>query len=155
MIHRQQGTNATPIQALIRLFPTWVLPEQDRVLEHLDDAHPGRRAGGRWIGLRAVPTECIRGTASTTGSRGQDFKPVRGRAPADWATRWSRLLSAVDEQVILPPVQLIRAAGDYWVIDGHNRVALARERGQLWIDAEITEFDLGPGRDAAVAAKEN
>jgi hypothetical protein len=155
MMDQLQGTDFAPLQALIRLFPLGILSGRGCVLPHLAEAHPGRRAGGRWIGLRAVPTECIRGTASTTGSRGQDFKPVRGRAPADWATRWSRLLSAVDEQVILPPVQLIRAAGDYWVIDGHNRVALARERGQLWIDAEITEFDLGPGRDAAAAAKEN
>ena len=152
MFDHPQVTDFAPLQALIRLFPLGLLSGRGAVLPHLAEAHPGRLAGGRWVGLRAVPTECIRGTASTTGSRGQDFRPVRGRAPADWATRWSRLLS---EQAILPPVQLIRAAGDYWVIDGHNRVALARERGQRWIDAEITEFDLGPGRDAAAAAKEN
>jgi hypothetical protein len=55
------------------------------------------------------------------------------------------------DQAPLPPIQLLRAGGDYWVVDGHNRVALAKERGQLWIDAEITELDLG-SPSAATAA---
>ena len=67
------------------------------------------------------------------------------------ASRWSRLESAVDRQTILPPVQLVRAGGDYWVVDGHNRVALARERGQAWIDAEVTELDVS-SQSAASAA---
>jgi ParB-like chromosome segregation protein Spo0J len=88
-------------------------------------------------------------------SRGSDFRPLGGREPADWKTRWSRLESAASDQVILPPVELLRAGGDYWVVDGHNRVALAKELGQLWIDADITELDLGSDRVAASAAKEN
>lgn len=88
-------------------------------------------------------------------SRGQDFRPLGGREPADWQFRWSRLLSAARDQAILPPVQLLRAGADYWVVDGHNRVALARERGQLWIDADVTELDLGSGTFAAAAAKED
>jgi hypothetical protein len=111
--------------------------------------------GGRWVGLRAVPTECIRGTASKAASRGQDFRPLAGREPADWQIRWSRLLSAARDQAILPPVQLVRAGAGYWVIDGHNRVALAKDQGQLWIDADITELDLGSESNAAAAAKEN
>jgi hypothetical protein len=128
---------------------------QGRPLPSLADVHPGPAAGGRWIGLQTVLTKCIRGTASTPDSRGQDFRPLRGREPADWQTRWSRLMSAAREQVILPPVQLVLAGGDYWVIDGHNRVALAKQIGQLWIDADITEIDLPATSQAAAAAKEN
>jgi hypothetical protein len=71
--------------------------------------------------------------------------------PADWDFRWSRLLAATRDQAILPPVELLRAGGDYWVVDGHNRVALARERGQRWIDADVTELDLGSESTAACA----
>jgi hypothetical protein len=124
-------------------------------LPRLADVHPGPPTSGRYIGLRVVPTECIRGTASMPASRGANFRPLRGREPADWKSRWSRLESAASHQVILPPVELLRAGGDYWVVDGHNRVALAKELGQLWIDADITELDLGPDRVAADAAKEN
>jgi hypothetical protein len=124
-------------------------------LPRLADVHPGVPAGGRWIGLQNVPVECVRGTASLAMSRGRDFRPLRGRAPADWNFRWSRLLSATRDQTKLPPVQLIRAGGDYWVVDGHNRVALARQHGQVWIDADVTELDLSSDNAAAVTAKEN
>jgi ParB-like chromosome segregation protein Spo0J len=63
-------------------------------------------------------------------------------------------MSAARDQAILPPVQLVRAGGEYWVVDGHNRVALARQVGQLWIDADITELDVG-SHSAADIAKEN
>jgi hypothetical protein len=121
----------------------------------LADVHPGVPTGGRWIGLRAVLIECIRGTASTAASRAQDFRPLDGRAPADWQSRWSRLMTATSDQAILPPVQLLRAGGDYWVVDGHNRVAMAKEQGQLYIDAEITELDVNTGADAVSSAKEH
>jgi hypothetical protein len=88
-------------------------------------------------------------------SRRSDFRPLGGREPADWNSRWSRLKSATRDQTMLPPVQLLRAGGDYWVVDGHNRVALAREGGQLWIDADVTELDLSPDNAAAISAKEN
>jgi hypothetical protein len=101
--------------------------------------------------LRAVLIECIRGTASASNatSRRHDFLPLNHREPADWQHRWSRLLSATRDQAILPPVVLLKTGGDYWVVDGHNRVALAMESGQRWIDADVTELDV---RSAAPAA---
>ena len=120
-------------------------------LPRLADVHPGQLAGGRWAGLRAVPTQCIHGTAYAGASRGEDFRPLGGHEPADWQSRWSRLESAADRLTILPPVQLLRAGGGYWVVDGHNRVALARERGQMWIDADVTELDLSSESAAAAA----
>jgi len=71
--------------------------------------------------------------------------PIRGGEPADWHSRWNRLVSSVHEQAALPPVDLVRAADGYWIIDGHNRVALAIATGQLWIDADVVEIgDAGP-----------
>ncbi|HEY0442764.1 MAG TPA: hypothetical protein VGC90_00925 [Candidatus Limnocylindrales bacterium] len=85
-------------------------------------------------------------------SRGLDFRPLHGHEPADWRFRWSRLTAAALDQAILPPVELVRAAGAYWVVDGHNRVALAKAEGQLWIDADVTELDFGTKSSAATAA---
>jgi hypothetical protein len=130
-------------------------PDRTRPLPRLVDVHPGRPAGGRWVGFRTIGIDAIRGTASTAASRRADFRPLSGREPSDWSSRWSRLKSATRDQTILPPVQLLRAGGDYWVVDGHNRVALARERGQLWIDADVTELDLSSDTVPATAAKEN
>jgi len=155
MIDRQLSLGHPTLQALGRRLVAGVWSGRRQRLPRLADVHPGPRTGGRWIGLRTVPTECIRGTASVAGSRGLDFRPLVGREPADWDTRWGRLMAAASDQAILPPVQLLRAGGDYWVVDGHNRVALAKERGQVWIDAEVTEVDLGSESVVAASAREN
>ncbi len=155
MLNHQPASGHSTVQALARRLVGEVMSGRSQPLPRLADVHPGPPAGGRWIGLRTVLIECIRGTASTAASRGQDFLPLRGRAPADWKFRWSRLLSAARDQVILPPVQLLRAGGDYWVVDGHNRVALARASGQLWIDADITELDLSSEHLATASEREN
>jgi hypothetical protein len=152
MLTHQQTGGRSSLQALGRWLVGASL-EHGRPLPRLADVHPEPPAGGRWVGLRTVRTECVRGTASAAVSRGQDFLPLKGRQPADWQFRWWRLKSAARNQAVLPPVQLIRAGGEYWVVDGHNRVALARERGQLWIDADVTELDLGSEKAAAPAAK--
>jgi hypothetical protein len=155
MLIRQSARGHSTVQALAGRLVGEVRSGRSQPLPRLADVHPGPPTGGRWIGLRTVLTECICGTASMAASRGQDFRPLGGRAPADWKFRWSRLLSAARDHAILPPVQLIRAGGDDWVVDGHNRVALARASEQLWIDADITELDLSPENVAAASAKEN
>jgi hypothetical protein len=155
MLNQRQPNGRPTLFALTRSLVAGVRPGQRQPLPRLAEVHPGLPTGGRWVGLQTVLTDCIHGTASMGASRGQDFRPLDGREPADWRFRWSRLLSASRDQAILPPVQLVRAGGDYWVIDGHNRVALARERGQLWMDADVTELDVSSQSAAAVAAKEN
>jgi hypothetical protein len=145
-----QGSSRS-IWDLTRSLVAALKPGQSQALPRLPDVHPGPLTGGRWIGMRTVPTECIRGTASTSTSRGRDFRPLKGREPADWESRWSRLSSRASALAILPPIQLVRAGGDYWVVDGHNRVALAKERGQLWIDADVTELDVSSEHAAAAA----
>ena len=39
----------------------------------------------------------------------------------------------------MPPVVLYKVGEIYFVVDGHHRVSVAREQGQLFIDAEVRE----------------
>jgi len=90
-----------------------------------------------------VPVSAIAGTASVLpGTRGDDFLPTAGHEPADWQSRWQRLQAAARDLTPLPPIDLVKAGDGYWVVDGHNRVALAKATGQVWIDAEVTEVSL-------------
>lgn len=115
-------------------------------LPNLFVEHPAARgAPSRELGLQVIPVEQIVGTAvDGPDQRGRDFKPPPALRGRDWAARWQRIRQAVDRLEVLPPVEVIRAAGRYWVVDGHNRVAAALDAGQLEVDALVSGVRL-PG----------
>lgn len=111
-------------------------------LAYLYDRHPeARQARPVEVGLRTIDMADIAGTAVGGGDqRGGDFlplKPFRGR---NWAARWQRLRQAQDRLAILPPIDVVKYGDRYWVVDGHNRVALGLYSGQVGIDASVVEL---------------
>jgi len=113
--------------------------------EEYPEAH---RAAIRELGLRSVPVAEVRGTAvAGPAQRGGDFLPLRDRRGDDWRARWRRILDANERLEALPPVELIKFGDDYWVVDGHNRVAAALYIGQVELDAVVQELRL-PGMAA-------
>lgn len=119
-------------------------PGTGATLPRLDTILPrARLASRRQRGVVAIPVSDIVGTASYgRGTRQRDFLPTADHQPADWQGRWSRLEQAGRELTPLPPIELLKAGDGYWVVDGHNRVALAKAIGQVWIDADVTELVL-------------
>jgi len=115
-------------------------------LPNLWDDHPEtQRASIRDLGLRTIPVEEIKGTAvAGPGQRGGDFLPLRNRRSDDWRSRWQRILQSQDRLDALPPIEAIKFGDDYWVVDGHNRVAAALYNGQGDVDAVVQELRL-PG----------
>jgi hypothetical protein len=120
-----------------------------RPLANLWELHPeARRAALRELGLRTVPVELVAGTAvEGPPQRGGDFLPLRERRSRDWRARWQRILNALDRLVTLPPVELLKFGDEYWIVDGHNRMAAALYNGQAALDAAVTELRL-PGMPA-------
>jgi hypothetical protein len=97
------------------------------------------------LGLRPIPVDEIAGTAvQGPDQRGSDFLPLPPFRSADWAARWQRIRTAVDRLRVLPPIEVVQAAGAYWLLDGHNRVGAALYAGQTEIDALIRALRL-PG----------
>jgi hypothetical protein len=113
-----------------------------RPLAYLYDEHgDARRARPVQVGTRTLDVEDIAGTAVGGGDqRGGDFLPLRPFRGHNWSTRWQRLRQAQDRLAILPPIDVVKYADRYWLVDGHNRVALALYGGQLEIDANVTEL---------------
>ena len=113
-------------------------------LTNLWDLHPeARRASIRELGLQLVRVEDIKGTAvEGQPQRGGDFLPLKDRRSDDWRGRWQRILNALDRLETLPPVELIRFGDEFWVVDGHNRVAAALYNGQVELDAVVEELRL-------------
>jgi hypothetical protein len=117
-------------------------------LPSLTELYPeSRQAHPVVIGLRSIPVDRIRGTAVGGGAqRGGDFLPLKPFRGSNWADRWQRLRNAQDALRILPPIDLVRYGDSYWVVDGHNRVALALYSNQGDIDASVTELVPPRGR---------
>ena len=97
--------------------------------------------------LITVEVERIVGSVGRTRSMRSDFFYRRGPAVTQ---RYRRIGAAIQRGETLPPVELYRVRRrdphsgeetcDYYVIDGHHRVAMARQLGQLYLDARVIDF---------------
>jgi hypothetical protein len=111
-------------------------------LPSLPELYPeSARARPVVIGLRSIPVSQIRGTAvGGGGQRGGDFLPLKPFRSKNWQSRWERLRRAQDALAILPPIDVVKFDDGYWVVDGHNRTALALYANQPEIDASVVEL---------------
>jgi hypothetical protein len=111
-------------------------------LASLYELYPeARLASPRELGLRFVPLEEIRGTAvAGAAQRGSDFLPLNPFRGANWEARWRRIRLANEQLIALPPVDLVKFDGEFWVVDGHNRVASALYSNGAGLDAMVTEL---------------
>jgi hypothetical protein len=113
----------------------------------LDDVRDRLRVVGQaYGGVRPIPVAQIVGSLDRTGDFDRDFRPRRGLSKA----RIAGLKAAFDGGEI-PPIEVHEIGGAFFVADGHHRVALARERGIDFLDAEITRletnYEVGPDVD--------
>jgi hypothetical protein len=111
-------------------------------LANLYDVYPAaREAAPRELGMRFVPVEDISGTAvAGAAQRGGDFLPLKPFRGQNWEGRWRRLREANDKLQPLPPVDLVKYDGEYWVVDGHNRIAMTLYANGVGLDAMVTEL---------------
>ena len=114
-------------------------------LPSLFDRHPDALSGSRHPrGLEIVPIEKIVGTARSPSQNTTDFLPLPQLRGTNWESRWQRIQEATSNLAILPPIELLRLGDEYWVVDGHNRIAAALRNRGVAIDADVTEL-LPPG----------
>ncbi|MEO8246328.1 MAG: hypothetical protein ABI622_04325 [Chloroflexota bacterium] len=120
------------------------------ILPSLYDRYPhAASATRRPLGMQVVAVDRIVGTARHPSQNTDDFRPLPQLRGRNWAGRWQRLNRAMQQLVTLPPVDLLRVGRDYWVVDGHNRVAAARRSGVVGMDADVVELLL-PGVDSSM-----
>ncbi|HEX8959013.1 MAG TPA: hypothetical protein VF770_04245, partial [Solirubrobacterales bacterium] len=111
----------------------------------------GGVGAGRDLGLRIVPIEKIVGSVGRWQNLRSDFFYRKG----DVTERFVRIGRAMMRGVDLPPIEVYKlrrkaedadtdkdaAKSEYYVVDGHHRVAMARELGQDFLDANVKEFE--------------
>lgn len=115
------------------------------VLPSLTDAHPeARTAPRRRLGVHSVPLDQIVGTVRNPSQNSADFRPLPRLRGENWRARWQRITRAMDRLAVLPPIEVLQVGEEFYVVDGHNRVAAALLIGGVEIDADVTQL-LVPG----------
>ena len=75
----------------------------------------------------------------------KDFLPREAR---ETSSRYRSVRAAMQSDIALPPIEVYALRGDYYIVDGHHRVAAARSLGYFYLDAMVHEFLLPATSDA-------
>jgi hypothetical protein len=94
----------------------------------------------RDLGLRTVEVARIVGSVDRCHELGADFRPPLRRRRRGDEERFRRVHRALDADVEMPVIELYKLGFGYYVLDGHHRVAVALQHGQLEIDAHVLEY---------------
>lgn len=109
---------------------------RERTLLPLDDLTRSVRIFEQsYVGIHPIPVARIVGTAGRSDDFDRDFLPLRPEA----RDRWMRVERSFSESEF-PPIVVYQLGESYFVVDGHHRVAIAKQRKVENIDAEITRL---------------
>jgi hypothetical protein len=112
------------------------LSGQPTTLLSYDEIKEKLRIGGPiYRGVQTVRVDQIAGSLN----RYHEFDRVFLPASDKLADRWQSVNRAFYQEISLPPVVLYKVGEVYFVVDGHHRVSVAREQGQIFIEAEVRE----------------
>jgi len=112
------------------------LSGQPTTLLSYDEIKEKLRIGGPiYRGVKTVHVDEIAGSLN----RYHEFDRVFLPASDQLADRWQSVNRAFYEEISLPPAVLYKVGQVYFVVDGHHRVSVAREQGQIYIEAEVRE----------------
>jgi hypothetical protein len=97
---------------------------------------PATVNNGHYLGIRTVALDQIHGSESRANGFDFHFHPLDERMQS----RWVSVAQARQNDVALPPVELIKVGNDYFVRDGHHRISVAHAFGESFIEAEVIEW---------------
>lgn len=89
-----------------------------------------------YVGIEPIPVARIIGTAGRSRDFDRDFLPLDERLRDRW-----RKVEQTFPRGDFPPIVVYEVGGSYFVVDGHHRVAVAKQRGVEFVDAEVTRLE--------------
>jgi hypothetical protein len=90
-------------------------------------------------GLQLIDVHRVVGSVGRADALDGRFRYRRGQEPKNAESRLRRL-RALFESGRVPPLDVYQIGDDYFVVDGHHRVRVAWERGQIEIEAHVVEY---------------
>lgn len=126
-------------RARLRAFFSGILAAvsgHPRQLLAFDEVREKLHLGGPvYRGVKTVPLAKVVGSVDRYRDFDRAFMPTQSHTE----DRWRRVSRAWYQDLSLPPVVLYQVGDVYFVVDGHHRVSVARDKGQEFLDAEVRE----------------
>jgi hypothetical protein len=108
---------------------------RQRSLLNLYEVQKGFKLQSRThAGIQLVPIAKIKGSEGRTTDFDADFRPLNHYNK----DRWVGVAVAHNNEVALPAVELVQINDTYFVRDGHHRISVAKQVGQIEIEADVT-----------------
>src|SRR5437867_13096586 len=124
-------------RAFMRGVLSW-FRRADNALLAFDEVRRGIHAQAQHDGgVREVEIDQIVGSVGRYRDFDRAFLPRQARTRG----RWESIDTAYLTHVELPPIELYKIGETYFVKDGNHRVSVARERGQVFVDARVIEVE--------------
>jgi len=115
--------------------------QKRQALPTLNQAMAGRAiADSKYVGVRQVPLNQIKGTASD--ARSHDFDAEFRLTSTHSRSRLEGVRQARQQLASLPPISLVAVGDAFYVQDGHHRVSVFRDCDQTTIAAHVTTLVL-------------
>ena len=93
--------------------------------------------GETYVGMKTIEVDKVIGSEG----RYHDFSAAFYPKKAMLKNRWASIDSALNKDIILPPISVFSLGGWYFVRDGNHRVSVAKTQGVEFIDAEVVKLD--------------
>jgi hypothetical protein len=103
--------------------------------------------GQHYIGLKQIPINQVVGSVGRYHDFDRAFLPRLESSSG----RWRSIDEAHLQDIGLPAIEVYKIGTAYFVKDGNHRVSVARERGQAFIDAAVTEIEVPVLIDASLS----
>ena len=87
-------------------------------------------------GMREIELKDVVGSVGRYQDFDRSFLPLQNRLRG----RWVNVDKAHLKDIVLPPIEVYKIGSVYFVKDGNHRVSVAREKGQIYIEANVIEI---------------
>lgn len=131
----QADFTAARLKALFRELLAFLTGQRNELLAYSEVREKLRLGGPIYRGVQTVPLAQILGSVDRYRDFDRAFLPKQDFL----SERWQKVSRAWYQDISLPPILLYKVGEVYFVVDGHHRVSVAREKGQEAIDAEVRE----------------
>lgn len=116
-----------------------VFSQSNNQLAVFDNVYAGAKVKHEHdAGVRPVDIKNIIGSVKVCKIFDRDFNPRGGHN----GEVWLKYARAVQQGQNLPAITLIQIGLDYYVIDGHHRISVAKSFRRAFIDAHVIELEL-------------